>query len=85
MFPHLSISNDEDDDGNGIHSPRRSSTFDDLDHVIELYDFPSTFRSQDIMQIYHEVHKESTVYIKWCDDTHALLIFSSPTLGKLTI
>lgn len=60
---------------------RKNKSLEDLEHVIEIFDFPSTFKSHDIMQLYHEFQKEATMYIKWCDDTHALLVFSSPTLG----
>lgn len=33
------------------------------------------------MQLYHEIQKEAIMYIKWCDDNHALLVFSTPALG----
>ena len=52
----------------------------DLDHVIELYDFPSTFKTHDLIQLYRDVNNNS-MYIKWCDETHALLVLSTPSQG----
>lgn len=48
----------------------------DLDHVIELFDFPASFRTQDLITLYNFANSES-MYIKWCDDTHALLVFGT--------
>lgn len=84
-IPNSSITQSSDDDDTADIDPlnhRKNKSLEDLEHVIELYDFPSTFKSHDIMQLYHEFQKEATMYIKWCDDTHALLVFSSPTLGN---
>lgn len=58
-----------------------NKSFRDLEHVIELYDFPSSFKTEDLMQLYRSVHQEP-MHIKWCDDTHALLVLSSPVQGK---
>lgn len=54
---------------------------EDLDHVIELYDFPSSFKTCDIVQLYSELQCD-TMYIKWVDDTHALLVLSTPVQGS---
>lgn len=54
----------------------------ELDHVIELYDFPSTLKTCDIVQVYSELQCDN-MYIKWVDDTHALLVLSTPAQGKL--
>lgn len=58
-----------------------NTPFRDLEHVIELYDFPPSFKTEDLMQLYRSVHQEP-MHIKWCDDTHALLVLSSPVQGK---
>lgn len=77
--PQESIQHDSEEDD--TPTSRKNKLTEDLDHVIELYDFPATFKSHDIMQLYHDVQKDATMYIRWCDDTHALLVFSSPMLG----
>ncbi|XP_058715332.1 R3H and coiled-coil domain-containing protein 1 isoform X3 [Poecile atricapillus] len=48
----------------------------DLGHVTEIYDFPSSLRTEDLMGIFSDFH-ESGFKIQWVDDTHALGIFSS--------
>ncbi|KAJ7325094.1 hypothetical protein JRQ81_018114 [Phrynocephalus forsythii] len=49
----------------------------ELPHVIEIYDFPPEFRTEDLMCIFCSYQKKG-FDIKWVDDTHALGIFSSP-------
>uniref|UniRef100_A0ABM5G2D6 Coiled-coil domain-containing protein R3HCC1L n=1 Tax=Pogona vitticeps TaxID=103695 RepID=A0ABM5G2D6_9SAUR len=49
----------------------------ELPHVIEIYDFPPEFRTEDLMLIFCSYQKKG-FDIKWVDDTHALGIFSSP-------
>lgn len=51
---------------------------EELEHMVELYDFPSTFRTQDLIQAFSNINCEA-MYIKWVDDTHAILV-----LGTLT-
>ncbi|NXR24481.1 R3HC1 protein, partial [Cinclus mexicanus] len=48
----------------------------DLGHVTEIYDFPSSLKTEDLMGIFSDFH-ESGFKIQWVDDTHALGIFSS--------
>ncbi|TRZ05847.1 hypothetical protein HGM15179_021260, partial [Zosterops borbonicus] len=50
----------------------------DLGHVTEIYDFPPSLRTEDLMGMFSEFH-ESGFKIQWVDDTHALGIFSSPS------
>lgn len=78
---NLILSDNDNKDEDEASICKKNKSLEDLNHVIELYDFPASFRSHDIMQLYHEIQKETSMYIKWCDDTHALLVFSSPTLG----
>ncbi|NWT62341.1 R3HC1 protein, partial [Erythrocercus mccallii] len=48
----------------------------DLGHVTEIYDFPSSLKTEDLVEIFSDFH-ESGFKIQWVDDTHALGIFSS--------
>jgi len=45
-------------------------------HVLECSNFPVEFRTQDLMMLFSQ-YKESGFDIKWVDDTHCLVIFSS--------
>ncbi|KAF7668586.1 hypothetical protein LDENG_00002000 [Lucifuga dentata] len=59
---------------------------DDFRHVIEIYDFPSVFKVDDLLDAFTE-YSEGGMKIKWVDDTHALGIFSteSAALHALSI
>ncbi|NXW77434.1 R3HC1 protein, partial [Hirundo rustica] len=48
----------------------------DLGHVTEIYDFPSSLKTEDLVEMFADFH-ESGFKIQWVDDTHALGIFSS--------
>ncbi|XP_004701070.1 coiled-coil domain-containing protein R3HCC1L [Echinops telfairi] len=50
-------------------------------HVIEIYDFPQEFRTEDLLQVFCSYQKKG-FDIKWVDDTHALGIFSSPITAR---
>ncbi|KAB0801510.1 hypothetical protein PPYR_05864 [Photinus pyralis] len=63
------------------YSAYENTKYGDLEHVIELYDFPSTLKTQDIMQLYRDA-SENPMYVKWCDDTHCLLVLSSPAQAQ---
>ncbi|MCJ8742712.1 hypothetical protein PDJAM_G00085370 [Pangasius djambal] len=45
-------------------------------HVIEIYDFPAMFKTEDLLDAFSE-YSEGGMKIKWVDNTHALGIFSS--------
>ncbi|XP_060764770.1 R3H and coiled-coil domain-containing protein 1 [Neoarius graeffei] len=45
-------------------------------HVIEIYDFPSMFKTNDLLDAFSD-YSEGGMKIKWVDNTHALGIFSS--------
>ncbi|NXE27435.1 R3HCL protein, partial [Ardeotis kori] len=53
----------------------------ELPHVIEIYDFPSDFRTEDLMRVFCSYQKKG-FDVKWVDDTHALGIFSSPITAR---
>ncbi|NXC22565.1 R3HCL protein, partial [Corythaeola cristata] len=54
---------------------------DELPHVLEIYDFPSDFRTEDLLRVFCSYQKKG-FDIKWVDDTHALGIFSSPITAR---
>ncbi|NXM76124.1 R3HC1 protein, partial [Serilophus lunatus] len=54
----------------------------DFGHVTEIYDFPSSLKTEDLLEMFSDFH-ESGFKIQWVDDTHALGIFSSPSTGLL--
>ncbi|KAK5912831.1 hypothetical protein CesoFtcFv8_002668 [Champsocephalus esox] len=49
-----------------------------LCHVIEIYDFPAFFKTDDLLDAFAE-YSEGGIKIEWVDDTHALGVFSSET------
>ncbi|XP_051272521.1 R3H and coiled-coil domain-containing protein 1 [Dicentrarchus labrax] len=49
---------------------------DDFRHVIEIYDFPALFKTDDLMDAFSE-YSDGGMKIKWIDNTHALGVFSS--------
>lgn len=55
---------------------------EEFPHVLEISNFPVEFKTQDLMMIFSE-YKELGFDIKWVDDTHALVVFSSSKVGKL--
>ncbi|XP_036294678.1 coiled-coil domain-containing protein R3HCC1L [Pipistrellus kuhlii] len=50
-------------------------------HVIEIYDFPREFRTEDLLRVFCSYQKKG-FDIKWVDDTHALGVFSSPITAR---
>ncbi|XP_004457081.1 coiled-coil domain-containing protein R3HCC1L [Dasypus novemcinctus] len=53
----------------------------ELPHVIEIYDFPPEFRTEDLLRVFCSYQKKG-FDIKWVDDTHALGVFSSPVTAR---
>lgn len=49
---------------------------DDFRHVIEIYDFPAIFKTDDLLDAFTE-YSDGGMKIKWVDNTHALGVFSS--------
>ncbi|ROT62099.1 putative coiled-coil domain-containing protein R3HCC1L isoform X2 [Penaeus vannamei] len=54
---------------------------DEYAHVIEIYDFPVSFKTQDLMMIFSP-YQNNGFDIKWVDDTHALGIFATALIAK---
>ncbi|NXL11635.1 R3HC1 protein, partial [Mesembrinibis cayennensis] len=53
----------------------------DFGHVTEIYDFSSSLKTEDLLEVFSDFH-ESGFKIQWVDDTHALGIFSSPSTAS---
>lgn len=49
---------------------------EEFGHIIEIYNFPAFFKTDDLLDAFAEYSKEG-MKIKWVDNTHALGIFSS--------
>ncbi|XP_037535138.1 R3H and coiled-coil domain-containing protein 1 [Nematolebias whitei] len=49
---------------------------DDLGHVIEIYNFPALFKTNDLLDAFTD-YSDGGMKIKWVDDTHALGVFST--------
>lgn len=62
-------------------STAQSETEDagEFSHVLEISNFPVEFKTQDLMMMFL-AYKEKE--IKWVDDTHAIIIFSSAKIGS---
>ncbi|CAG0890953.1 unnamed protein product [Darwinula stevensoni] len=50
---------------------------DDLSHVLEIYQFPAEFRTEDLISAFSSLNNQG-FNVKWVDDTHALGIFDNP-------
>ncbi|XP_051883635.1 coiled-coil domain-containing protein R3HCC1L [Pristis pectinata] len=48
----------------------------EFSHIVEIYDFPSGFKTEDLLRAFSSYQKKG-FDIKWVDDTHALGLFSS--------
>lgn len=53
--------------------------------VVEIYGFPSEFKTEDLLAVFANYRSDPGFQIVWVDDTHALAVFSSPTLGIIFI
>jgi hypothetical protein len=51
------------------------------DHVLELYGFPSTIKTDDLEDVLED-YRDFGFRIKWVDDNHALAIFRSAQFAK---
>ncbi|XP_067858143.1 coiled-coil domain-containing protein R3HCC1L isoform X2 [Heptranchias perlo] len=48
----------------------------EFSHIVEIYDFPSGFKTEDLLRAFSSYQKKG-FDVKWVDDTHALGLFSS--------
>ncbi|KAM3623731.1 uncharacterized protein V6R79_015047 [Siganus canaliculatus] len=56
-------------------------TEDEMSHIVEIYDFPTDFKTEDLLKLFHP-NQQRGFDIKWVDDTHALGLFSSPVAAR---
>ncbi|XP_040217211.1 coiled-coil domain-containing protein R3HCC1L [Rana temporaria] len=63
---------------NYYHYEPQEEVMDDpeLSHVIEIYDFPAEFKTEDLLRAFATYQKKG-FDVKWVDDTHALGVFAS--------
>ncbi|KAF5897130.1 coiled-coil domain-containing protein R3HCC1L-like, partial [Clarias magur] len=54
---------------------------DELSHIVEIYDFPTEFKTEDLIRAFC-AYQQKGFDIKWIDDTHALGLFSSPIAAR---
>ncbi|MBN3295865.1 R3HCL protein, partial [Amia calva] len=54
---------------------------DELSHIVEIYDFPAEFKTEDLLRTFHS-YQQKGFDIQWVDDTHVLGLFSSPIAAK---
>ncbi|XP_017892589.1 uncharacterized protein LOC108632472 isoform X2 [Ceratina calcarata] len=53
---------------------------DEFAHVLEIYNFPSEFKTSDLAAVFSPF-KNGGFELKWVDDTHCLGVFSSPLVA----
>ncbi|XP_040293031.1 coiled-coil domain-containing protein R3HCC1L isoform X2 [Bufo bufo] len=64
------------------YEPKESDMDDlELSHVIEIYDFPAEFKTEDLLRTFASYQKKG-FDVKWVDDTHALGVFASPITAR---
>ncbi|PIK48349.1 hypothetical protein BSL78_14798 [Apostichopus japonicus] len=63
------------------YNPKDTFNYSAYDHIIELYDFPSEFKTQDLITSFSAFNTKG-VDITWVDDTHALAIFATPMVAQ---
>lgn len=54
---------------------------DELSHIVEIYDFPVEFKTEDLLKLF-QCYQQRGFDIKWIDNTHALGLFSSPIAAR---
>ncbi|XP_020509822.3 coiled-coil domain-containing protein R3HCC1L [Labrus bergylta] len=56
-------------------------TEDELSHIVEIYDFPTEFKTEDLLKLFQS-YQQRGFDLQWVDDTHALGLFSSPIAAR---
>ncbi|KAJ8284698.1 hypothetical protein COCON_G00035480 [Conger conger] len=54
---------------------------DELSNIVEIYDFPSEFKTEDLLRAFHS-YQQRGFDIQWVDEMHALGLFSSPIAAR---
>ncbi|XP_071793349.1 uncharacterized protein [Asterias amurensis] len=63
------------------YQPKDHTDYSEFEHIIEVYDFPVDFKTQDLIMGFCTM-KTKEMDIKWVDDTHALAIFPSVIIAQ---
>ncbi|XP_022091664.1 coiled-coil domain-containing protein R3HCC1L-like [Acanthaster planci] len=63
------------------YQPKDNLNYGELEHIIEVYDFPVDFKTHDLITGFCNM-KTKEMDIKWIDDTHALAIFPSSIIAQ---
>ncbi|CAL8330610.1 unnamed protein product [Lota lota] len=56
-------------------------TDDELSHIVEIYDFPQEFKTEDLLKLFQS-NQLKGLDIHWVDESHALALFSSPVAAR---
>lgn len=72
-FDYYNMDGDDDDD--------IDLTDEELAHIVEIYEFPEGFKTEDLLKIF-QCYQQRGFDIKWIDDSHALGLFSSPIAAR---
>uniref|UniRef100_UPI001EAF668F coiled-coil domain-containing protein R3HCC1L-like n=1 Tax=Oncorhynchus gorbuscha TaxID=8017 RepID=UPI001EAF668F len=56
-------------------------TEDELSNIIEIYDFPTEFKTEDLVKSF-QAYQQRGFDIQFVDDTHALALFNSPIAAR---
>ncbi|XP_037620256.1 coiled-coil domain-containing protein R3HCC1L isoform X1 [Sebastes umbrosus] len=72
-FDYYNMDGDDEDD--------IDLTEDELAHIVEIYEFPAEFKTEDLLKLF-QCYQQRGFDIKWIDDTHALGLFSSPVAAR---
>ncbi|KAL3290205.1 hypothetical protein HHI36_023564 [Cryptolaemus montrouzieri] len=59
----------------------RKHTEEDMEHVVEIYDFPPSLNTGDIILAFSMFDSDS-MYVIWIDHTHALLVLGSSSQAQ---
>lgn len=78
---HLNVKAKHTNNHSSCHTKEPKMKEDEYAHVIEIYDFPVSFKTQDLKMIFKDL-QNTEFDIKWIDETHALGIFSTAISGK---
>lgn len=75
-FDYYNMSGGDSDEDEDI-----DLTEDELSHIVEIYDFPTDFKTEDLLKTFQSYQKRG-FDIHWIDNTHALGLFSSPIAAR---
>ncbi|KAK9889215.1 hypothetical protein WA026_004493 [Henosepilachna vigintioctopunctata] len=66
------------------YTPYMQKQSEDLEHVVEIYNFSPSLSTGDIIHAFN-IFDSNSMYIVWVDDTHALLVLGSSSQAQRAI